>query len=809
MDQYKFHTTPLAETASMVIGAHYRFTLINDKILRYEWAEDGVFEDRASTLAIHRRFPRPVFATRDTPESLEIITAGYHLHYDKKPFSASGFHITFGNKMTLWGSEWRYGNQPDGNLGGTARTLDECNGRCDMGTGILSRAGYSALDDSNTMLFDGRGFVAPRRPGQRVDGYIFSYGLDFKGAMKAYYALSGHQPRLPRWSLGNWWSRYHKYTAESYVELMDKFAEHKIPLSVAVIDMDWHLVNEPNIPHSGWTGYTWDRSLFPDPAAFGKALHDRNLRITLNDHPHSGVHHHEDQYEDMALALDHDTSEKRPILFDPTDPRFFSAWFSILHRSVERQACDFWWIDWQQGPISRIPGLDPLWLLNHFQYLDTARVKPEDLSLVFSRYAGPGSHRYPVGFSGDSIATWQSLQFQPEFTATASNIGYGWWSHDIGGHMHGYRDDELTTRWIQLGVFSPIFRLHSSNSRWASKEPWLYRDEFSTAMHVAMQLRHRLLPYIYSMNVLSASTDEPLVQPMYWSNPNRDEAYEHPNQYFFGSSLMIAPIVQKRDKRTNRASETVWFPPSRWVDIFTGFVYDGDRTMELYRTIHTVPTLAPEGAIIPFDQSFSPANGCLNPEGFEVFVVIGQDGKFTIVESLRDDGQMSTERGGDRAIPITYEQATGQLKIAGAGRQWTFRFISLLYVPSRMRVLIDGFELVDAISSVDTTGPPGLVVKLPSLPKECSITIDLGPDPQLSVLDHTQAISDMILDCQIDFKDKQGIWGVVTAKQPVAVKVGHLLSLGLEKEVVGPILELMLADSRPPREEATQQLYIR
>ena len=90
------------------------------------------------------------------------------------------------------------------------------------------------------------------------------------------------------------------------------------------------------------------------------------------------------------------------------------------------------------------------------------------------RYAGPGSHRYPVGFSGDTITTWASLDFQPEFTATAANIGYGWWSHDIGGHMGGIKDDELATRWVQLGVFSPINRLHSVLSPFTSKEPWQF-----------------------------------------------------------------------------------------------------------------------------------------------------------------------------------------------------------------------------------------------------------------------------------------------------------------------------------------------
>lgn len=119
--------------------------------------------------------------------------------------------------------------------------------------------------------------------------------------------------------------------------------------------------------------------------------------------------------------------------------------------------------------------LDPLWLLNHYHYQDSC--KNAEGGVILSRYAGPGSHRYPVGFSGDTIISWNSLRFQPYFTATASNIGYSWWSHDIGGHMLGDYDEELQTRWLQFGVFSPITRLHSSRSPFNSKEPWFFQKQ--------------------------------------------------------------------------------------------------------------------------------------------------------------------------------------------------------------------------------------------------------------------------------------------------------------------------------------------
>jgi alpha-glucosidase (family GH31 glycosyl hydrolase) len=616
--------------------------------------------------------------------------------------------------------------------------------------------------------------------------------------MKSFYAISGPQPVVPRWSLGNWWSRYYAYSSAEYLELMDKFAAKEIPLSVAVIDMDWHVVNGDEVPHAGWTGYTWNKSLFPDPEAFMRALHDRGLKITLNDHPHAGVHSHEDMYEAMAKVLGHDTTNGAPILFDPTSPEFIHAFLNILHGRLEEQGCDFWWIDWQQGSFSRIPGMDPLWLLNHFQFLhqgqDVARSRP----LVFSRYAGPGSHRYPVGFSGDTYTTWASLEFQPEFTASASNIGYGWWSHDIGGHMGGYRDDELTVRWVQFGALSPILRLHSSNSRWMSKEPWRYRHESEMALRDFLQLRHRLVPYIFSTNAESTQCGMPLIQPMYWSFPSLDVAYRFPNQYTFGPTLIVAPIVRQRDRRTNHAQVNVWVPPGRHIDILTGFVYDGDREIDMYRSLRHIPILAPEGSIVPLDKAVLPANGCANPEGFEVIVVVGRDGKFNVLEDTQDDQNPETTKDNQRSIPITYDQALGRLTAIAAGRSWTFRFISLLSTPSPIRVLLDGSLSKESTVRVDAfPNIPSTVVELPTISDAGStITIEFGSNPQLSIMSYATTMSDILEDSQIDNNIKDQIWNIVSAAQPTATKLGRLLSLRLEEELIGPFVELLVSDSR-------------
>ena len=219
--------------------------------------------------------------------------------------------------------------------------------------------------------------------------------------------------------------------------------------------------------------------------------------------------------------------------------------------------------------------------------------------LTFSRYAGVGSHRYPIGFSGDTVITWASLDFQPYFTATASNVGYGWWSHDVGGHFFGYKDDELTVRWTQFGVFAPITRLHSSDGPFNTREPWRYGERARRVMTSFLRLRHRLVPYLYTMNRRAHVDGEPLVQPMYYEHPHDADAYRVRNQYLFGDRLLVAPITTPADRATGLGAVRAWLPPGRWTDVFTGVTYRGGTTILLHRDLDTIPVLAPAGAILP------------------------------------------------------------------------------------------------------------------------------------------------------------------------------------------------------------------
>lgn len=567
-----------------------RFSVLSERILRVEKRTESGFVDLPSQSVICRNFAKPRFNATETEDEVRIETASAVFVTDKRTLKAEC--------VTPLGTA-RPARRD--NLGGTARTLDMTNGRVRTGQGVMSRGGVAEYDDSHSCLIGENAMLVPRPEGGK-DKYVFAFGHDFAGGLKEFFALTGYPPLLPKFALGNWWSRYHAYTADEYLALMDEFAAKGLPFTVATVDMDWHIVDDvpkefkPHNPTqcAGWTGYTFNKDLFPDHRKFLAELKKRGLAVTFNLHPRDGVRYFEEQYGDMAKACGIDPATKQTVEFDLTDPQFLLAYFDILHHPYEDEGIDFWWIDWQQGTKSKMKNADPLWLLNHYHTIDSGRNgrKP----LILSRYAGVGSHRYPLGFSGDTIVSWKSLRLQPRFTSTAANVGFTWWSHDIGGHMFGKGDPELYARWVQFGAFSPVNRLHSTKNG-HSKEPWLYGEEAERVASDFLRLRHRMLPYLYAANVATATEGTPVCRPMYYDY-DEDMAYNVHDQYMFGSELLVAPVLTKA-RSDGFARTPVWFPKGEWVNVFTGEREQGGRYKVVENDLSTFPVYAKAGAIVP------------------------------------------------------------------------------------------------------------------------------------------------------------------------------------------------------------------
>ena len=791
--KYQFKTHPCCAKENIVQGDCFRFTVLTPYLIRMEYDENGKFEDRATQTVINRNFEPQKFQIIDNDEGLQIITEGIHLIYDKKKFSANGLTVKVKGNLTAYHSVWHFSDPVD-DLGGTARNLDGADGPVRLEPGLLSRNGYTVLDDSKSFLIREDGFPVPRE-GDAIDIYFFGYGRDYRRCIKDFYRLTGAVPLLPKYALGNWWSRFYRYTAETYRQLIERFEKEKIPFTVAVLDMDWHLTEIPSRFGSGWTGYTWNRKLFPDPKAFMKWLHDKGYHVTLNVHPADGVRAHEEMYEAMAKELGVDYKKEVPIPFDLTNPDFLNAYFKYLHHPNEEAGVDFWWIDWQQGSNSRVKGLDPLWMLNHFHYLDLQRNGKR--SLILSRYAGVGSHRYPVGFSGDTIISWESLKFQPYFTATASNVGFCWWSHDIGGHMKGKKDDELAVRWLQFGVFSPIMRLHSTSNLFAGKEPWRYNPVSREIMNRFLRLRHNLLPYLYTMNYICHTEGQPLIQPMYYLYPESPEAYEVKNQYCFGSELIVAPITESMDPDLKVACVRVWLPEGIYIDFFNGRIYEGGRYMEMYRGLDTIPVLAKAGAIVPMRYEEACDNDLKNPVDLNIRIFAGGDGRFCLYE---DDGESLEYADGayvNTEMRLKWNEgrffigaSKGQLKLIPEQRNYRLSFVG--FADCEDIVVESDGKKIPYIKTYDEDKNT-LVISVEGVSVAKGLQVLFGGKLSLAANRVEKDLYRLLDQAQIEYQLKEKIYFLVKNRPDKTEIISELLAWKLNRNLFGMVCELLLA----------------
>lgn len=800
MKKYEFQTYGLCNKDSVIQGDKYRITMLTSSLLRLEYSEIGYFEDRATQTVINRMFEVPEFkAERQMIEGVEWIvveTDKIKLQYNQQSFSEDGLFIQV---KEIEDAIWKYGQELN-DLRGTYRTLDRVDGDCfvnedgsrqklELGHGIISREGFSVIDDSKSMALTADGWVEPRK--SCADLYFFGYGHRYLEALNDFYELCGSTPLLPRFALGNWWSRYHRYTEAEYKKMVNRFEQEKLPFSVAVIDMDWHLVDDVDPKYgSGWTGYTWNKKFFPDPEGFMGWLHDKNMKVTLNVHPADGIRAFEEIYPKMAEALGIDPATEKAIEFDPANPVFMEKYYEILCHDLENQGVNFWWIDWQQGEESKMPGLDPLWMLNHFHYLDSAwkGTRP----MTFSRYAGVGSHRYPVGFSGDTAITWESLGYQPYFTNTASNIGYGWWSHDIGGHMWGIRDDELMARWVQYGVFSPVNRLHSSNNPFSGKEPWKYDATTRDVMNKYLRLRHGMIPYLYTMNRRAHMDNQPLIQPMYYAEPECEEAYQVVNEYYFGSELLVSPITSQVDTVARAAKVATWLPEGLWADMFTGKVYEGNRMVDLWRAVEDMPVLMKAGAIVPMKDMELYDNSVENPKAMEVNIFPAADGCFTLWE---DEGDLpkdqeanwaSTELKWDKEqYAFTISAAKGNTAVIPESRSWKLVFHAVEEL-EEIAVTADG-EKVDAQISYDDECAK-LIIQIPHVAVNKEIKAVMANALSIANVGKMQAYK-ILQRSQMDYNLKAEIWEVIN-KDPDAL-IQKMDEFDVNETVKACILEVL------------------
>ena len=631
-----------------------RFTVITDGVVRLEWQPEGRFTDSPSLVASERNYPAAEYKVRNTGRKLVIETSRMTLEYKTGTgkFNASNLVIKANDGFFTW----KPGMKQKENLKGTFRTLDGLDGDLQTQTwvadmkkgetrqfedGILAKDGWTLIDESESYLFDDSewAWVKEREDKQCQDWYFMAYGQDYKAALKDFTLFAGKMPLPPRFTFGYWWSRYWAYSDKELRNLVSKFQTYDIPLDVLVVDMDWHYTDEGR---GGWTGWTWNKSIFPDPQKFMSYLADNGLKVTLNLHPADGFDHWEQSYEGLAQSLGKDPAEKKRIDWINSDKKFMENMFEQVLRPMEKEGVDFWWLDWQQHVYdTRMPKLHNTWWINYAFFTDMQR-GTDKRPLLYHRWGGLGNHRYQIGFSGDATITWKSLEFQPYFTSTASNVLYGYWSHDIGGHLDMGKgiDPEMYTRWLQFGGFSPVMRTHSSKSGSLNKEPWVFEEQYSEVIRQTVRQRYEMVPYIYAMARKGYDEGLSLCRPLYYDYPQCQEAYDFRSQYMFGDNMLIAPIT--KPGVNGFAEMDVWLPEGCWYELHTGTLLRGGSVLKRHFAIDEYGVYIKAGSILPFyNDTVNNLNG--NDEDIIVTVFPKGNGSFKMYEDAGNDQNYATE----------------------------------------------------------------------------------------------------------------------------------------------------------------------
>lgn len=704
------HYKAKAQEEATVISNNCRFTVLTPRMIRMEWSEDGVFEDQASLVFVNRNVSIPEFTETILDGWLEIKTKSLTLKYKIGSGSFKSTNLTIDGEVGGKVLSWNVGKKNEGNLKGTTRTLDQVDGATPLEDGILSRDGWTLLDDSQKPVFDNSdwSWVKSREEKMAQDWYYMAYGSNYKQALADYTLVAGKIAFPPKYAFGAWQSRWWKYTDEDLKELVEEYKMNNFPLDVLVIDMDWHVVNLPEMYEGktkkrdqagegyGWTGFSWNKNYFPNPKGFMDWTDKQGIKTCMNLHPASGIQPHEDKYREFAKAMNVDPDTKEYIPFNITDKKFAENYFKIVLNPLENEGVDFWWLDWQQWDHTAIPGVNPTYYLNYLHYSDMER-RDKTRPLIYHRWGGLGNHRYQIGFSGDTYNTWKSLQFQPYFTSTSSNVGWGYWGHDLGGFFKGKEEPELFTRWIQYGTFSPIMKIHYWAHPDMDRRPWAYPPKYTNAMREAYKLRYSLIPYIYTMAHKAYTTGVCLCRPMYYES-NDKLAYDYKNQYYFGDDLIIAPVIDSLGGEF-ASSKTVWLPKGKWIDVTSGTLLNGDQEYTGKYTISEVPIFAKAGAIIPMMPEMKNTNEKLvNPLILNVYP--GDNGSAEIYDDAGNtqayqrgeftNTSVSVSLQGEKTI-VTINPIKGFYKEMIKNRSYELRF-PIRGVPKK--VVVNGQEIL-------------------------------------------------------------------------------------------------------------------
>lgn len=473
---------------------------------------------------------------------------------------------------------------------------------------------------------------------QALDYTVFAGVAD--EVIASYRTLTGPAPMMPLWALGSIHCRERYNTQQELLENAREFRQRKLPLDVIV--QDWQYWGK-----YGWNAMQFDEERYPDPAQMVQELHEMNLRLMVS------VWSKIDPQSEVGKSA----TEKGYYIpnsdwidfFNPEAAAFY--WKNFSAKLLKPYRIDAWWQDatependdLQQRRINNgtMPGevlrnVYPMFV-NKTVYEGLRQDDPDRRALILTRSGFSGIQRYATAtWSGDVGHDWETLRRQIAGGLGQMAAGIPWWTYDAGGFFRPH--DQYTStayheeflRWFQAATFFPLLRVHGYMSQ---TEPWRYGDNVEQIVNQYLDLRYRMLPYIYSQTAAITFAGSTLMRPLVMDFPADRLALEQQHQFMFGPSLLVAPITEAKVKEWE-----VYLPqhPHGWVDFWSGEKHSGGQTVAVNVTLEKTPLFAKAGSILPLGPKKQYASEETN-EPWEVRIYPGADATFTIYEDEGDN----------------------------------------------------------------------------------------------------------------------------------------------------------------------------
>ncbi|MFO7799140.1 TIM-barrel domain-containing protein [Rhodohalobacter sp.] len=462
--------------------------------------------------------------------------------------------------------------------------------------------GWLDLDSqfNNTLSFEA---ISGRQSYQVITGD------SWEKIIENYTHLTGFQPLPPRWALGNFSSRFGYRSQDEVLSTIDTYREENVPVDAVIMDLYWF-----GKEVKGTMGnLAFDRDSFPEPEQMMDQLEDQGVKTVLITEPF--VVTTSDRWEE---AVEVDVLAK-DSLGNPATYEFFFGntglidvfkpearnWFWNIYQDLIEMGVHGWWGDLGEpevhpehlihhtgtaNEVHNIYGHEWAKLVHDGYRENYPDVRP--FNLMRAGYSG--SQRFGlIPWSGDVNRTWGGLQSQPEISLQMGLQGLAYMHSDLGGFAGDLVDDEKYIRWLQYGVFQPIYRPHAQDD--VPSEPVFRSREALDHSRKAIELRYKLIPYIYSLAFENSTTGMPLMRPLFFEEPENHEIYKVASSYLFGDDILVSPIMEPGKKK-----QKVWFPgKSNWFDFYNGEKYRGGVQNFIETEDESIPTFIRGGAIIP------------------------------------------------------------------------------------------------------------------------------------------------------------------------------------------------------------------